>query len=212
MKKIMMMIVMGMFLIGCSYNETTLWPDGIVRYKIHSSMEEYHIDHLMLAMRTWEDATDGAIVFIESNDDDAVVIQLDDNQSYATIGRNTESPNYIKLTDGDTNFQATIQHELGHTLGLEHEHKRPDRDQYVVVYMALIPKAQRDDYKKKKPYFYHYLDYPYDYGSIMHYPDHAYLETPDNLGYKSISPIDVQKIEDMYSLAFYRHDMEGDDE
>ena len=33
---------------------------------------------------------------------------------------------------GQTDW-TTFLHELGHALGLIHEHKRPDRDQYVTV-------------------------------------------------------------------------------
>ena len=29
--------------------------------------------------------------------------------------------------------KGNIMHEIGHTLGLAHEHARPDRDQYVDI-------------------------------------------------------------------------------
>ena len=31
------------------------------------------------------------------------------------------------------NFQNTVLHELCHILGMEHEHQRPDRDDYVEI-------------------------------------------------------------------------------
>ena len=57
-------------------------------------------------------------------------------------------------------------HELGHLIGLYHEHQRPDRDQFVkVIYSNLAPFIQKD-YEK--------LDFEtygeYDFNSIMHYP------------------------------------------
>lgn len=32
----------------------------------------------------------------------------------------------------------TLLHELGHTIGLYHEHMRPDRDEYVEIFTANI--------------------------------------------------------------------------
>ena len=34
---------------------------------------------------------------------------------------------------GDNCGNATALHELGHTLGLLHEHTRPDRDKFILV-------------------------------------------------------------------------------
>ena len=71
--------------------------------------------------------------------------------------RTTETSGYLKIrfTDGgcaatygyakhteldygkDCDKQKTMEHELGHVLGLLHEHGRPDRDQYIRVKTML---------------------------------------------------------------------------
>ena len=57
-------------------------------------------------------------------------------------------------------------HEIGHALGLLHEHSRPDRDKYVTINWDNIRPDKRHNYKK----FGGKRNTPYDYASIMHYP------------------------------------------
>ena len=61
-------------------------------------------------------------------------------------------------------------HEIGHTLGLIHEHNRPDRDSHVTIhtdhvipgYRFLLGSWWSGNVKDNGE--------PYDYASIMHYP------------------------------------------
>ena len=61
-------------------------------------------------------------------------------------------------------------HELIHSLGFIHTHQRSDRDQYLDFKMNLedMTPDMRDQYKI---YEGQTLYVPYDYGSVMHYPD-----------------------------------------
>lgn len=44
------------------------------------------------------------------------------------------------------NLKGTIRHELGHVLGLLHEHQRYDRDNYIAVDYNVIPSEWQDSY------------------------------------------------------------------
>ncbi len=64
---------------------------------------------------------------------------------------------------------ATFLHEMGHTIGLLHEHQRPDRDTYI-----LFNQANADLPNVANNFTFFTYDYQviglYDYASVMHYP------------------------------------------
>ncbi|VDK34291.1 unnamed protein product [Taenia asiatica] len=60
-------------------------------------------------------------------------------------------------------------HELGHVLGLDHEHTRADRDKYLHVNDAGVPENFKLFFTKKTKENLHTYDSPYDLQSIMHY-------------------------------------------
>jgi hypothetical protein len=59
-----------------------------------------------------------------------------------------------------------IVHELGHTIGFNHEHQRTDRDLFIQVLTTNIQPNAAASYSKST----RKIDVlEYDYGSIMHY-------------------------------------------
>jgi hypothetical protein len=63
----------------------------------------------------------------------------------------------------------TILHELGHVVGLHHEHQRADRDNYITIDIGNVTPNIRFAYDK-----YNFaLAGPYDFLSIMHYEPFA---------------------------------------
>ena len=61
-------------------------------------------------------------------------------------------------------------HELGHVLGMSHEQKRPDRDNFIKVHLDRMEKYWWPQYEKDPKAF---TAGPYDYESIMHYNGYA---------------------------------------
>ena len=60
-----------------------------------------------------------------------------------------------------------VIHELAHALGFEHEHSRPDRDDYVTIMTENIQEKYKFAFRKYNTLDSHGIGY--DYGSIMHY-------------------------------------------
>jgi len=66
-----------------------------------------------------------------------------------------------------------------HTLGLDHEHKRPDRDEFVTVVLDKIQRGKEYNFEKNSD---DYFDLPYDYGSVLHYSrNHFSIDGSDTL-------------------------------
>jgi len=70
------------------------------------------------------------------------------------------------------NKLGRIQHEFIHALGFWHEQSRTDRNDYITVVEGnIIPRRL----KNFKPHYdSNNQGFPYDYGSVMHYPKHAF--------------------------------------
>ncbi|RCN48533.1 astacin, partial [Ancylostoma caninum] len=138
------------------------------------------------ATKAWEDYS--CIDFVEDRNTKSEICV--EGQKYEDcLHRGTPGGNQW-LTVGCGYFTG-VAHEVGHALGLEHTHSRPDRDQYLTVdwnnvekeFRALYEKEiQRDSqslidvYNKtfrrqfeKISGNTNYSGILYDYGSIMHY-------------------------------------------
>lgn len=105
----------------------------------------------------------------------------------------------------------TLVHEMGHTIGLLHEHQRPDRNSFVTFTPANSDKPWIAGNFDLPAYNYQTIGL-YDYASVMHYPPFSF--TKNNLPVlESIPPGiplsnttgysagDIDAIERMYGLA-----------
>ena len=108
--------------------------------------------------------------------------------------------------------QATIAHELVHALGFDHEHNRPDRDDWVEIdFNTVIDGVFNSDFRKLNQTQFKDLGTPYDYESIMHYHSFAHtmknstktiraIKAPFEIGInENLSEIDVQEIRTLYN-------------
>lgn len=66
-------------------------------------------------------------------------------------------------------------HELGHALGMAHEHSRPDRDKFVTVDFSNVPSNKKHNFDKAPKGF---TGEKYDLLSIMHYDAFAFAVNP----------------------------------
>ena len=135
-----------------------LWPSGIIPYVIDPDLENPNVPD---AIRHWEENT--SIRFVERTDQPNWVRFVPDGACRSYVGMIGGEQNVFLSEFCST---SDVVHEIGHVVGLWHEHQRNDRDAHVWIRSNSLGIANRF-YVKDGPYA--VASGPYDYGSVMHY-------------------------------------------
>ena len=143
------------------------WDDGVVTYKFDPGFPEGSKGIVDRAMQDYRDNT--AITFkLLGNNETAtayVVFKVTGGNLSAVGCQRREQA--IELAN-TPQVGATI-HEIGHALGLLHEHSRPDRNQFITVHFDLVKPEWQNQFREINSFRTKTLG-KYDFQSIMHYP------------------------------------------
>ena len=190
------------------------WPDGIVVYE---PLEESNSSVLSSTQQTRKEKVDIAIQHWEDNTNISFVARTEENADLY--------PNYIKFFDMsgcashvgmiggeqpiyiiDACSVGSVIHELGHAVGLFHEHTRPDRDSFVTIDWNEVMEGRELNFELLTAGVTEYSDY--DYGSIMHYGETFFSKSgrptiivSDDIEIgqrEALSEMDIQSANNMY--------------
>lgn len=184
------------------------WPKGVIFYKIDESLPEKTKENIIEAMQVWQNMTK-TIVFAERIDqrDYAVFVDTDGTcSSYIGVFGGEQQVNLAK----GCGFGGAL-HEIGHLIGLTHEHQRPDRDEYITIdwnQLELNSTTIFNFMSYPRSSFPEYLG-PYDYASIMHYDAWDFsstgkptiifpAETKKDYLFRFITDLDIKKVIMLY--------------
>ncbi|MGL5819825.1 MAG: M12 family metallopeptidase [Phycicoccus sp.] len=149
------------------------WPGGVVPYEIDPTLPNWCT--VESALRAWHDARAPVRFVPWSGDSDAepdYVVFTPASWCAAASGR-LGGRQEIQL-DHDCRV-GVVLHEMGHTVGMIHEHTRPDRDGYVTIGNLNIYGNARSQFFRREEYAGGTTpELPYDVGSIMHYSQMAF--------------------------------------
>ncbi len=156
---------------GASGSGVTLWPGGVIPYTFDGTVTAPHQQQFRDAVAEW--SAFAKVTFkVRTSEPDYVIVHNNpgggNNSGVGTIG----GPQYINIEAWN---RGTLLHEVGHALGLNHEHQRADQATYVTIQTANITPGD-------EPFFTIIPDVtdigPYDYFSVMHYSRNAFSIDP----------------------------------
>lgn len=146
------------------------WKAGVIYYDVPLDTAFTVAQQRLLidAMRTIESETN--LRFKTATRGDRIRFVKSNSSCSSRLGR-VGGRQDIKLTNScfnGTDRIGSVMHEILHAAGMIHEHQRPDRNSWVRV--SGDKNAVRNTYSTE-------TRTPYDYGSIMHYPQRSSLGT-----------------------------------
>jgi hypothetical protein len=158
------------------------WPNGIVPIKDSGLARD---PRMLTAIANWEAATSIRFPIVPAHPDRVIVVSSNDaNECSAHLGFHDPITGVqgATVTLGPNCSAETATHELGHILGLFHEHQRTDRNAFVKVHdgkfgsqNCIVPGKEFAFARVTSDGILNFPDY--DITSIMHYPSTQFLNT-----------------------------------
>ncbi|XP_071944384.1 uncharacterized protein [Antedon mediterranea] len=176
-------------------NINRLWPGAIIPFKIE---EEALVDKEILrkGMRRWEERT--CIRFVPWNSKTVKTLPHDDRINFFKEGRcrSVVGRYSIKQFINACNTLFGVIHELGHSIGVYHEHNRPDRDEHITMLWQNVPQEEASRYQKMMTAT---INVEYDLGSVMHYGKYGPLGSK----FVTVDPLKQYDVGPSSDITFY---------
>jgi len=150
-----------------------------VPYQMETDTDEVHdtviavINYINLTTPCiWEQRTFADPAWVAITENDFNLLWFTDlaasSQGLGKLGGRQE----LRICHGCNDFDL-ILHEMGHAMGLMHEHQRPDRDQFVNIYRGNVQDSAQGAFDIR--YEGTTLGLPYDVRSVMHYTGMSFM-------------------------------------
>ncbi|MFK8075511.1 MAG: M12 family metallopeptidase [Granulosicoccus sp.] len=152
-----------------SISERNLWVDGVIPYRLDPTLPQHSVDAINSAIAHWN-----KVAGITFKSIDEVAGEQRSIKDSVLFKNNAGCASWVGRQGGEQQVwvgpnctTGSVMHEIGHVLGLEHEHTRPDRDQHITIHWENISADKTHNFDIATPASTTLGEY--DYGSIMHY-------------------------------------------
>ncbi|KAK7478304.1 hypothetical protein BaRGS_00030456, partial [Batillaria attramentaria] len=194
------------------------WTNAEVPYQFargdFSDKEQYMIKQ---ALTEWERYT--CMKFRPAMSADSNILRFQNGASCSSQVGMVGGVQLLNLDVAGCRFKGLYLHEVGHAIGLFHEHQLPDRDNYIEILYNNVAPHFRSFFNKYSRNSVNQFGVPYEYTSVMHYGITAFsyngqaqtIRTKDpskeaSIGkvyLKELSFSDVKVVNEMYSCSAY---------
>ena len=183
----------------------------LIKYFIKNTMDELSNEHLDGCIR-WIDDT-------ETQKYNYWINLLNNGEGtgcWSNVGHLGDVENQNLNLAPECWSTEVVIHEFLHSMGFQHEHERPDRDEYITIHWDRIIENKKQYFQKMRTENWVNIESGYDINSIMHFPHSAFrtdearskflpvmtlLETGEPVQFprvKTMSIIDDEQLRAMY--------------
>ncbi|MDX9730483.1 MAG: M12 family metallopeptidase [Bdellovibrionales bacterium] len=149
---------------GFSIYHSVPWSRGILPVVFDTDVPAERRRQFIEWGQKWNEGT-GVRIVNRTKESEYLLVTYKPEGCYSYVGAARGKIRYLNLAEGCW-YEPTVLHEIGHALGLMHEHQRPDRDQYIKLNLDNVTPE----------YHYAFTRFAsmneaeeYDFLSIMHY-------------------------------------------
>ncbi|XP_060081689.1 protein SpAN-like [Ylistrum balloti] len=184
---------------------TILWEKGRIPYTFQCNISEGNRIKVRTMMDKLEEYSCIKWEFVSPGSTEYHVLIEDKNGCQSPTGNIKSSAGFqiLSLDQSLCMNNGTILHELSHTIGMEHELSRPDRDNQIILLWDNIPGGMFNPNIKMKDDLRMFAT-PFDITSIMQYTAVAMTTRKGTLSYKTKDANLIGlTLEDRHDLSFY---------
>lgn len=171
-----------------------LWPGGVIPYVIERGFSEQALRDIQTAIDQWNSRT---VITLSPRSSEAAYVRfraepVGSNSCAADLGYRGAAQSIYLGSPRGCGVRSTI-HEIGHTVGLIHEHERTDRDDYVWLSHEIRYEEPWEAIAPHAP-----AGGPYDYASVMHYRGFNSIPPGIPVGGSTLSRGDIDGVARLY--------------